>query len=162
MIATMYKTTPLGTMLLGCDEHALAFARFVEPDAREERGIAMHPLLVRAAAVLERYFECGELDPSLPLAPAGTTFQRAVWARIARVGCGDTMSYRDIAMAVGEPRSARAVGAATGRNPLCIFVPCHRVVGHDGALTGYAWGLDRKRALLAMEREFAARARRAA
>ena len=85
-------------------------------------------------------------------APAGTAFQRQVWNAIATIPYGETAAYRDLASRIGRASCIRAAGAATGRNPLSIIVPCHRVVGADGGLTGYAGGLDRKRALLALER----------
>ena len=97
----------------------------------------------------------------LPLAPSGTPFQRVVWDAISTVPAGVTISYAELARRAGHPGSARAAGAATGRNPIAIVVPCHRIVGADGSLTGYAGGLDRKRALLALEQDVA-RARSAA
>ena len=87
----------------------------------------------------------------LRLAAPGTAFQRAVWHAIATIPCGATATYTEVAARAGHPGSVRAAGAATGRNPWSIVVPCHRVVGASGALTGYAGGLDRKRALLALE-----------
>lgn len=111
------------------------------------------PLLRRAAAQLDAYFS-GTLEAfDLPLAPAGTPFQKTVWKAIEGVPRGATISYAELARRAGHPGSARAAGAATGRNPLAIVVPCHRIVGSDGSLTGYAGGLDRKRALLALELE---------
>ncbi len=89
----------------------------------------------------------------LPLSPSGTPFQHAVWKAIATVPAGETISYTELARRAGHPGSFRAVGAATGRNPLAIVVPCHRIVGADGSLTGYAGGLARKRTLLALEGE---------
>lgn len=164
MIETTYCPTPLGTLELGCAEGALTVARFVPAeDAHDERPAPrMHPLLTRAVQALERYFATGELDTSLPLAPRGTPFQHMVWSRVAQVTAGTTATYGEIARSMGAPRSVRAVGAAVGRNPLCIFIPCHRIVGTDGAMTGYAWGVDRKRALLRLEREGAGRQPRAA
>jgi len=88
---------------------------------------------------------------TLPLAPVGTPFQRDVWSAIAAIPYGETTAYRELAARIGRPASIRAAGAATGRNPVSIIVPCHRVLGADGTLTGYAGGLDRKRALLALE-----------
>jgi len=85
------------------------------------------------------------------LAPEGTPFQRSVWKAISTVDFGQTITYRELARRAGLPRSVRAAGAATGRNPITIIVPCHRIVGSNGSLTGYAGGLDRKRALLALE-----------
>jgi methylated-DNA-[protein]-cysteine S-methyltransferase len=110
------------------------------------------PLLRRAAAELAAYFAGERLEFDLPLEPAGTPFQRDIWRAIASVRRGETIAYRELAARAGRPASVRAAGAATGRNPLSIIIPCHRIVGADGALTGYAGGLARKRALLALER----------
>lgn len=95
--------------------------------------------------------DLGALD-GLALEPGGTPFQRRVWAELRRIPAGETRSYGAIAAALGQPGSARAVGLANGRNPIAIAIPCHRVIGADGSLTGYAGGLDRKRWLLAHER----------
>ncbi|MEP7183447.1 MAG: methylated-DNA--[protein]-cysteine S-methyltransferase [Betaproteobacteria bacterium] len=124
------------------------------------------PVLRRAATQLDEYFAGDRTRFDLALAPRGTPFQRAVWAAIATVPAGATITYAELAAKIGKPGSARAAGAATGRNPLSIVIPCHRIVGAGGALTGYAGGLDRKRALLALERDatatVTATARRAA
>jgi AraC family transcriptional regulator of adaptative response/methylated-DNA-[protein]-cysteine methyltransferase len=90
--------------------------------------------------------------PDLPLDPGGTPFQAAVWAAVAAIPVGVTRSYKELAAAIGAPGAERAVGAAVGRNPLAVVVPCHRVVGADGALRGYRWGVQRKAALLDLER----------
>lgn len=111
------------------------------------------PLLRRASAQLDAYFS-GRLEAfDLALVPAGTLFQKTVWKAIEGVSLGATISYAELARRAGCPGGARAAGAATGRNPLAIVVPCHRIIGSDGSLTGYAGGLDRKRALLALELE---------
>lgn len=89
---------------------------------------------------------------SLPLAARGTAFQQAVWQALCDIPYGETRSYSDIARTIGKPDAVRAVGAANGRNPLSIIVPCHRVIGQNGSLTGYAGGLEIKKALLALER----------
>jgi methylated-DNA-[protein]-cysteine S-methyltransferase len=112
-----------------------------------------HPLIVRAAAQLAAYFAGARRGFDLPLAPAGTPFQKVVWKAIGAVPAGATITYAELARRAGRPGSARAAGAATGRNPIAIVIPCHRIVGADGSLTGYAGGLDRKRALLALERD---------
>ena len=112
-----------------------------------------HPAVHRAATQLTAYFALERRVFDLPLAPAGTAFQRDVWGAIYTVPAGDTISYAELARRSGHPGSARAVGAATGRNPLAIVVPCHRIVGSDGSLTGYAGGLERKRALLELEQK---------
>jgi methylated-DNA-[protein]-cysteine S-methyltransferase len=109
------------------------------------------PLLKTAAAQLQSYLQ-GELSVfSLPLAPAGTPFMQQVWACISKIPYGRTASYHEIADLVGSPRAARAVGLANHRNPIPIFIPCHRVVGANGSLTGYRGGLELKRRLLAIE-----------
>ena len=107
--------------------------------------------LLQAQRELAEYFGGGRTRFETPLAPAGTPFQHAVWKAISAVGFGATITYGELAQQAGCPGSARAAGAATGRNPLTLFVPCHRIVGASGSLTGYAGGLERKRALLALE-----------
>jgi len=161
--------SPLGTMLLASDGVALTGAWFdgqrypPSIDARWRHRRDM-PVLRRAAAMLAEYFAGTRRVFDIPLAPAGTAFQRAVWEQIFRVRYGETVAYRDLAARTGRPEAVRAAGAATGRNPLSVIVPCHRIVGADGSLTGYAGGLERKQALLARERDglAAEAARRAA
>jgi methylated-DNA-[protein]-cysteine S-methyltransferase len=111
-----------------------------------------HPVLKRAKKELAQYFAGRRKRFSVALDPRGTPFQRAVWKQIARVRFGETLSYGELARRAGHPGSARAAGAATGRNPIGIIVPCHRIVGSNGSLTGYAGGLARKRGLLALEK----------
>ena len=103
------------------------------------------------AAQLDEYFDGRRRSFDLELDLAGTPFQRAVWAALCGIPYGETRTYGDVAAALGRPSAARAVGAANGRNPVSIVVPCHRLVGSTGALTGYAGGLARKRALLDLE-----------
>ena len=152
-----FVSTPLGKMLLASDGDALVGVWFegqrYEP-RRDSSWVRRGnlPALVRAGAELSEYFAGARTEFTLPLAPAGTAFQREVWSAIAAIPFGETAAYSDLASRIGRPASIRAAGAATGRNPLSIIVPCHRVVGADGTLTGYAGGLDRKRALLALER----------
>jgi methylated-DNA-[protein]-cysteine S-methyltransferase len=100
---------------------------------------------------LEAYFAGERRTFDLPLAPTGTPFQRQVWEELARIPYGETVSYAELAARAGRPGAARAAGAANGRNPISIVLPCHRVVGSSGALTGYAGGMERKRWLLAHE-----------
>jgi methylated-DNA-[protein]-cysteine S-methyltransferase len=113
-----------------------------------------HPLLVEAVRQLHAYF-AGELrEFDLPLDPGGTPFQRRVWDELRRIGYGQTASYGELADRLGMPKGAsRAVGAANGRNPIGIVVPCHRVVGANGSLSGYAGGVERKRLLLSLEQD---------
>jgi methylated-DNA-[protein]-cysteine S-methyltransferase len=103
-------------------------------------------------AELEAYFAGTLTEFTVPLAPRGTPFQQQVWAALREVPYGETTSYGELAQRLGRPTAARAVGHANGHNPISIIVPCHRVIGAAGALTGYAWGLPRKRFLLDLER----------
>ncbi len=148
--------TPLGPMLaiardavlVALDFEDAKYAPAVDPAWTEDP--AWPPLRDCIAQVAE-YFagERGRFD--LPLAPRGTPFQRHVWQEIAKVPYGATITYAELARRAGRPGSARAAGAATGRNPLAIVVPCHRIVAADGSLTGYAGGLARKARLLGLE-----------
>ena len=110
------------------------------------------PLIKKMAAQLAEYFEGKRKTFDLPLNPEGTDFQRSIWNELVKVPYGQTRSYKDIAVAAGNPKAARAVGMANNRNPLMIVVPCHRIVGANGSLTGYAGGLDVKERLLELER----------
>jgi methylated-DNA-[protein]-cysteine S-methyltransferase len=148
--------TALGPMVLAADADGLVGAWFDGQkhfDGPEPGWLRddPHALLCEAARQLGDWFAGRRQDFDLPLAPRGTAFQQAVWREIARVGRGRTRSYGEVAQAVGRPTAFRAVGAATGLNPISLIIPCHRLVGSNGALTGYAGGLDRKRALLAFE-----------
>lgn len=110
------------------------------------------PLITMAASQLREYFRGERKSFDLPLAPRGTQFQLKVWAALREIPYGQTRSYGQIAQAVGNPKACRAVGMANNRNPIAIIVPCHRVIGADGSLTGYAGGLETKRFLLELER----------
>ncbi len=141
--------TPIGDLLAlstGTALAALAFDAAPPPEARRDDDA-----LSDVHAQLGAYF-AGTLSAfDLPLAPEATAFQRAVWDQLLAIPHGETRSYGDLAKAIGQPLAAQAVGAANGQNPLAVVVPCHRVIGADGSLTGYAGGLHRKRALLALE-----------
>ncbi len=139
--------SPVGNLLLTGDGEAVTGLCWREPAGRRSDC----PILREAAAQLEAYFR-GELQRfDVPLRPAGTAFQQRAWAALLEIPWGETRSYGSQAAAMGMPQAARAVGQANRRNPICIFIPCHRVIGANGALTGYAEGLDRKRFLLALE-----------
>ncbi len=150
--------TPLGPMRLVRTSRGLAGAWFEgqkhHPGELPAPELPDDPLLQLAAAQLRRYFAGSHTANhafDLPLDLLGTPFQRAVWDALLRIPKAATCSYGDIARAIGAPQAVRAVGAAVGRNPLSLIVPCHRVVGSGGALTGYAGGIERKQALLALE-----------
>ncbi|MDF2617091.1 MAG: Methylated-DNA--protein-cysteine methyltransferase [Sedimentibacter sp.] len=109
-------------------------------------------LLRNAALQLNEYLEGKRNSFDLPLNPKGTEFQKKVWAALCDIPYGETRSYKQIAESVGNPKACRAVGMANNKNPIMIFIPCHRVVGSDGSLTGYAGGLDMKEKLLSLEK----------
>jgi methylated-DNA-[protein]-cysteine S-methyltransferase len=110
-----------------------------------------HPVIRQAKKELAEFFAGKRQRFSVALDPQGTDFKKKVWKAIFGVGFGQTITYGELARRAGAPGSARAAGAATGRNPICVIVPCHRILGTNGSLTGYAGGLVRKRALLALE-----------
>jgi methylated-DNA-[protein]-cysteine S-methyltransferase len=148
--------SPQGQMLLVADGEGISGVyfdgqKYLPRVAQEWRRDARHTPLRQAKRELAEYFGGERERFETELAPEGTPFQRSVWKAISTVGFGKTITYSELARRAGFPGSARAAGAATGRNPLSIIVPCHRIVGSNGSLTGYAGGLDRKRALLALE-----------
>lgn len=146
----------LGAMLLVRTAQGLAGAWFAgqkhHPPALAAPRNADDPLLARAADQLQRFFAGEAAAFDLPLDLQGTAFQRSVWAALLAIPRGTTRSYGAIAAALNAAGAVRAVGSAIGRNPVSVIVPCHRVVGSDGSLTGYAGGIDRKRALLELEK----------
>ncbi|WP_418319484.1 methylated-DNA--[protein]-cysteine S-methyltransferase [Piscinibacter sakaiensis] len=147
--------SPLGGMLLARTPLGLAGIWFDgqkdHPGELAGQPAANDPLLLRTVAELAAYFDGAPARFTQPLDLHGTDFQRAVWQQLLNIAAGATCSYAEIARAVGSPAAVRAVGAAIGRNPVSVIVPCHRVIGSAGALTGYAGGLERKRALLQLE-----------
>jgi methylated-DNA-[protein]-cysteine S-methyltransferase len=151
-----YTESPVGRIMLTSDGDSLA-GLYLQGQ-KDEPQLGPHwtradslPLFADAATQLAEYFAGVRTVFALPLAPAGTPFQRSVWRELEAIPYGARLSYGDIARALGKPRATRAVGAAIGQNPVSIIIPCHRVVGSNGSLTGYGGGLDRKRALLELE-----------
>lgn len=145
--------TPLGEMMLASDGSALCGAWFMGqkyfPVIEGWEETQKNELLLRAARELDGYFAGNLRHFTVPLFPHGTSFQKKVWAGIAAIPWGHTITYGELAAQAGT--HPRAAGTATGRNPISLFIPCHRVVGGDGFITGYAGGLDKKRALLTLE-----------
>lgn len=147
-----YEPTALGRIGIVADESGLVRLCFATDPAPAEEELGTTALTSEAFRQLQAYL-AGRLTAfSLPLAPQGSSFMAAVWQALGRIPFGETASYREIAAAVAAPRAARAVGLACNRNPLPLFIPCHRVVGVDGRLTGYRGGLEMKQRLLALER----------
>lgn len=150
---THYQS-PLGTMTLQASKQGLLGAWFstqtTQPDELGECNPAF-PLLVETMRQLDQYFAGQRREFDLPLAATGTPFQRAVWQALGTIPFGETRSYQQLADAIDNPKAVRAVGLANGKNPISIIVPCHRVIGKNGKLTGYAGGVERKAYLLKLE-----------
>ncbi|MCE9581869.1 MAG: methylated-DNA--[protein]-cysteine S-methyltransferase [Planctomycetes bacterium] len=151
---TLFTTldSPIGPLTLTSDGEALTGIHMhpAKAEADWKRDDKAKPFAT-AKAQLAAYFRGTLKEFHLPLAPQGTPFQLRVWEELSRIPYGETCSYADIAKRVGNPKGCRAVGLANGRNPHAIVVPCHRVIGADGSLTGYGGGLERKKLLLALE-----------
>jgi methylated-DNA-[protein]-cysteine S-methyltransferase len=150
-----YLETPIGTLLIAGDVDAIRFIGFPksgkaqqpEPDWR----LSTRGAVGEAIRQLKEYFAGRRSEFDLPLAPEGTEFQREVWKRLQEIPYGETISYGELARRIGNPNASRAVGPANGSNPLPIVIPCHRVIGANGKLTGFGGGLPTKEALLALE-----------
>ncbi|SAI70347.1 methylated-DNA--protein-cysteine methyltransferase [Bordetella ansorpii] len=146
--------TPLGTLRLVSKEDALCEASFL---ARDDEPAPAHwqcetaPVLRQAEEELAQWFAGQRQRFDVPMRPIGTDFQRQVWRALIELEFGELVSYGDLARRIGRPKAVRPMGGAVGRNPLVIFIPCHRVIGHDTSLTGFSSGLARKRELLAHE-----------
>lgn len=140
--------SPLGFLLLKSDGVSITEISFSEVELQEINPCAV---LLKCEQQLENYFSGKSLDFQLPLNPEGTDFQKKVWAELLKIPMGETITYSELAVRLGDPKLVRAVGTANGRNPVAIVIPCHRVIGVGNKLTGYAGGLDRKLWLLEHE-----------
>lgn len=151
----VHHDSPVGPLLLAADDEALRVIEFPSPRHATARGEDWregdNAILREARRQLDDYFAGRRRAFTLPLGPRGTDFQRTVWHALAGIPYGATISYAQLAQRVGKASAMRAVGAANGRNPLPIVLPCHRVVGSDGSLTGFGGGLPTKRFLLELE-----------
>jgi methylated-DNA-[protein]-cysteine S-methyltransferase len=149
--------SPIGKIIIAADEHgALTDVHFVDgkyvPTVDDSwRDSMAHPTLLQTKHELDEYFAGQRKTFGLKLAPQGTAFQRAAWTALTQIPFGETRSYGEQAKLLGNAKASRAVGAANGKNPIAIIIPCHRVIGVSGHLTGYASGLHRKQFLLALE-----------
>lgn len=156
LIAQAHFDSPLGPLTMAATARGLAGLWFDgqthHPGALDAPQDARQTFIALAHADLERYWRDGaQARFHVPLDPQGTAFQQAVWRTLLQIPAGATSTYATVAARIGKPLAVRATGAAVGRNPLSIIVPCHRVLGRDGSLTGYAGGLPRKLALLRLE-----------
>jgi methylated-DNA-[protein]-cysteine S-methyltransferase len=147
-------STPVGRLRLAGDESGLrsiSFQNRFRPATPAESSLRAEAPFREAIAQLEAYFAGALRRFDLPLAPEGTPFQREVWSALTAIPYGETVSYGELARRLGRPAASRAVGAANGQNPIPIVIPCHRVIGADGSLTGFGGGLAIKRRLLDLE-----------
>ncbi|WP_019499716.1 methylated-DNA--[protein]-cysteine S-methyltransferase [Pseudanabaena sp. PCC 6802] len=149
--------SPLGKLLLTSDRRSLtglylAGQKYFPQQTEIWQEASQLELFMQTQEQLEEYFACQRQYFGLPLDPQGTEFQQRVWQLLRKIPFGETISYGTLAQRVGQPNAARAVGAANGRNPIAIIIPCHRVIAGNGKLTGYAGGIDRKQWLLDRER----------
>lgn len=161
-LVTTTVETPVGSLRLVANEQALVAVLWPSDEHNRVRFDhepvpGTNPVLESAARQLEEYFAGTRHTFDLPLEPAGTEFQQQVWTALTEIPFAETSTYGKQAATIGRPSAVRAVGAANGRNPIPIIVPCHRIVGADGSLTGFAAGVDTKRWLLDHERAVAAR-----
>ncbi|HZJ84267.1 MAG TPA: methylated-DNA--[protein]-cysteine S-methyltransferase [Syntrophomonadaceae bacterium] len=146
-----YKS-PIGTLWIAEENQAITYLKF-DKGSKDWSAYKQNEttLIKKAENQLTEYFNGNREKFTLPIAPQGTEFQKTVWEALLNIPYGETRSYKDIATTINNPKAARAVGLANNRNPIAVIIPCHRVVGHDGSLTGYAGGLDIKRFLLDLE-----------
>jgi methylated-DNA-[protein]-cysteine S-methyltransferase len=157
-------SSPVGLLtLVASENHIIALLWENDSPARVKLPPTIssprHPLLLKARQQLTEYFARKRKNFDLPLAPQGTDFQKKTWKALQTIPWGETRSYADIARKIGSPQACRAVGAANGRNPISIIVPCHRVIGRNGQLTGFAGGLKAKSWLLDFEATFSVKDR---
>jgi methylated-DNA-[protein]-cysteine S-methyltransferase len=146
--------TPIGVLTVASTEKGIASIQFGDCAPRGQAGnVTDESTSVETVQQLTEYFEGKRQSFDLPLDVQGTPFQKAVWTELQRIPYGETRSYGEIALAIGRPGAARAVGMANHDNPLAVVIPCHRVVGKNGSLTGYAGGLELKAQLLSIERQ---------
>lgn len=155
-LAYMYMESPVGALKLVAHDQALVAVMWDNEDHKRVRLAELieniqHPLLLKVKQQLEQYFAGQRQQFNLPLDFQGTDFQQRVWRALLTIPYGETRSYKDIAIQIGNEKAVRAVGAANGRNPISIIAPCHRVIGSGGALVGFAGGLDKKQILLSLE-----------
>ena len=151
MISTIYEG-PIGTFTLVSNGEALTHLHFEKAKMRApEHPHGSDKVLDKARCELDAYFDSKLKRFTVPVAPEGTDFQRQCWAALRRIPYGETRTYGQQAVMVGNPKAMRAVGLANGHNPIAVIIPCHRVIGADGSLTGFGGGLPRKRFLLDLE-----------
>lgn len=154
MIKTAVLSTPIGLLKIEGAIDGISSIIFIEDSSNDEPATSIPTVLEDAVYQLQEYFLKKRTAFNLVLNPKGTEFQKKVWNKLQGISYGKTVSYLDMAKELGDPKVIRAAASANGKNPISIVIPCHRVIGSDGSLTGYAGGLDRKKWLLAHESPF--------
>lgn len=154
----MYMDSPVGALKLVAHDQALVAVMWDNEDHKRVRLAELiespqHPMLHKVKQQLEQYFAGQRQQFDLPIDFQGTDFQQQVWQALLTIPYGETRSYKEIALQIGNAKAVRAVGAANGKNPISIIAPCHRVIGASGALVGFAGGLDKKQILLSLEQQ---------
>lgn len=148
--ACCYIKTPVGFLFVKEDENGICAVNFTDESGEEQLQNAK--FLNEAKKQLSEYFSGERKEFNIPLSLTGTDFQKRVWNELKKIPYGKTVCYGDIAAAIGDPKACRAVGMAIHRNPVAIIIPCHRVIGKNGSLTGFAAGIDKKQKLLTFEK----------
>lgn len=143
--------SPVGFLILKSNGESVTEISFAENEIQEQH---LCEVLEKCKVQLERYFSGELMNFDLPLAPEGTDFQQKVWAELLKIPYGETITYMDMAVRLGDPKCIRAAGTANGKNPIAIVIPCHRVIGAGNKLTGYAGGIWRKKMLLELEMKY--------
>lgn len=144
-----YLNSPIGTIEIKGNDEGIASVHFMDSEEHETNNVSKH--LLPCKIQLEEYFDGNRNEFDLKLNPKGTDFQKKVWKKLLEIPFNKTVSYQEMANQLGDPKVIRAAASANGKNPIAIIIPCHRVIGSDGSLTGYASGLHRKKWLLAHE-----------
>ncbi len=152
MIYSYKYETEIGTITLSESNGSLLELSFNDLEVPNNYIIQETTLLHKASSQLKEYFSSNRKEFSLPLNPTGTPFQKKVWKALLSIPYGETKSYKDIAVLIGNPKASRAIGMANNKNPISIFIPCHRVIGSNGKLVGYGGGLSMKKYLLDLEK----------
>lgn len=150
---TIFFNSPLGIIKITGDDSSVSEIDFVDENIDDLPDNSKSPVLNKCASQLEEYFAGKRNSFDVPLDLKGTPFQKKVWEALKRIPYGETRSYQDVGTMTGNPRAVRAIGGANNKNPIAIIIPCHRVIGKDGSLTGYGGGLWRKKWLLEHEKK---------
>lgn len=147
-----FYDSPIGKLGIVEEDGRLIQVVFGDKGCPQDLNVLETPLIARAGQQLFEYFGQRRKEFDLPFRLTGTDFQKSCWYAVSKIPYGETRTYREVALSLGKPKAVRAMGSANGKNPLPIIVPCHRVIGSDGSLTGYGGGLEAKRYLLNLER----------